>query len=231
MYDIITNKWVGLTVGLIFTALVIGLITFRILVVDPIVPKPRAWNRVPIPVHVCPGAKLSLLEEAAILVPTCAYSFRVMEPYACMCPTVSSDWSQVEKPLGYVEVHGGPSDGHEGALGWTAYRVQDPMPWTNPETDQVEPSGIITGASVVIPATGGFDVDLVRVAAHELAHVCGYAHAVGDPTSPTVRLHLMSGGHEYQGEDSRGMDLETNEFGNLGDGMIGVSDATRPGGP
>jgi len=219
-FKVINNKWVGLSVGLAFTLLVAGLIFYRAFIVEPIVPKPRFWGHTPIPVNVCPGAHVGALEEAAVLVPACDFEFRVKEAADCICPTVAADWSKVNKPIGYVEVVGGPSDGHEGGLGRTAFSVRNPTPWVNPETKSPEPSGAMVGACVVIPTTGSLEVDVIRVAAHELAHACGYAHAVGDPTSPTVRLHLMSAGHGYQGEDSRGMTLKANEIGQLGDGLL-----------
>lgn len=223
MYNVISNKWVGLAVGLALTLFAVGLIGYRAFIVEPIVPKPRFWGHVPILVNVCPGANIGLLKEAAVLVPACDFEFRVRGATDCICPTVAADWSKVNKPIGYVEVVGGPSDGYEGGLGRTAFSVRNPTPWVNPETRKAEPSGAMIGACVVIPTTGGFDVDVARVAAHELAHACGYAHAVGDPTSPTVRLHLMSAGHEYQGEDSRGMTLKANEIGQLGDGLLEIT--------
>lgn len=187
-----TRKDIGLYGAMVFSTLVAGLVVFRVVAVVPDVPKIR-YDDGPTRVKVCNGHDAIQLEAIrAKTFPKCELEFYTDEEL-CECVSVGE---QIDDPMGYVEFVLSPID-EDGVTDWTVNREGE---WTD-ENGTILPTGKLLGGC------GRASID-ERVQAHEIGHICGYHHAIGDPTGKNARLHVMSPSIDSVGSDTRGLDVD-----------------------
>jgi hypothetical protein len=197
-------KWYAL----LATLFVSSLIAYRAFIVEAHVPKPRYHKGDVIKMDVqAPVSAEFLMEVAKKHLPMCAFEF-------------------TQKPTDF-ETACAAFNGTPGENEFTAVKgSRDHNPKLRFITDQTQtffngkeevPVGEMTAACAMAPWTldetePGSAGDLALIWAHELGHLCGYEHAVGDPTSPNVRFHLMSTTIDTLSTDNTGMDHGNSEL-------------------
>ena len=199
----IPPKLMALYGGLASVA-VMALILYRAFFVTAAVPKPRYHDEGPIKVSVIEPVQPAFLKAVAERwVPACEYEFvAASADLKTGCTPINPD--PYEGEFTAVE---GPRDEDP----FVRYSVAEVEGMYYDGEDEV-PMGKMSKGCVVAPwSLDDDDVPTVdgqigMIWGHELAHLCGYAHAVGDPTNPDVRLHLMSRSIQAQGDDVEGLD-------------------------
>lgn len=177
--------------GSIFAAIVIGLIVFRVIFVEPVVPKVR-YSHGPIQSWVCDDLDVDQLEKMRQdTLPNCEIEWIIDQD--CSCTRFGK---QTADPDGRVEFVLSPLD-ENGETDWTVRTTE--QTWID-ETGEKIPVGELRGACVRTSK-------IPEVMRHELIHVCGYHHVIGDPLSTNVAHHAASPTLESVGDDVRGLDL------------------------
>ncbi len=192
--------------GAFASVVVMAHILYRAFFVTAYVPKPWSHEFEVIEVVVTHPLKPEFLASVAERwVPSCEFEFFHAEP------GFRSPCSVGEGPrLGEFVAITGPRD-EDSHL---RYRVDDPVGLYYDGEDEVL-VGVLTGGCVVAPmplaltdtSTPSVESDVAMIWGHELAHACGYSHAIGDPTSEDIRMHLMSKTVRVMGSNTEGMSL------------------------
>lgn len=196
--------------GLLASVAVMALIMYRVLFVTAAVPKPRYHDEGPISVNVQAPIQAAFLKAVAERwVPVCEFEFiEADEEFTTGCTSIDPDPYE-----GEFTTMVGPRDENP----FVRYTV-DPAEGTYFDGKEEVPMGKMSKGCVVAPWSLNEDEapsvegEIGMIWGHELAHLCGYAHAVGDPTNQDVRLHLMSRSVEAQGSDVEGLDFGNSEM-------------------
>lgn len=182
--------------GIGFSVLMGLLIIYRVVFVTPVAPKPR-YHVGPIPVKVCDGFDMVELDRLRIeTAPRCELDF-----FVSSAPCVCTGAGETTIPQGWVEFVRSPSS-EDGEFQYEVFPVEGR--WLSADGEDL-PVGPLRGGC----ARSSEHEDKKK---HEIVHICGYEHVLGDPTTGDIRGHVMSRTRETIGDDTRGLDLGHEEL-------------------
>ncbi len=156
------------------------------------IPKNFGWDTVKPTVVSCPDVDEENIQEALKILPQNIEMDYLGRVETCFC-----DPEKYQIPYGLIEIfYGELEDGVEGRT-----------------TFDYDSDGYILGACISLrPKKWSLTSHVYNlISAHEVAHSCGYGHALYLESQEPAWLHLMSPNVEMMKENTDGMDLKCNE--------------------